>query len=71
MFKVNIKTPERRQSRRSGVFIVNFAYISHLVVVFLLLTLSTLMPAENPMFGHFLNLDSHVIWMKSALVIDI
>ena len=27
MFKVNIKTPERR---RSGVFIVNFEHISHL-----------------------------------------
>ena len=35
--KLTIKTPERR---RSGVFIVNFEHISHLVVVFLLLTLS-------------------------------
>ena len=33
------KTPERRQWRRSGVFIVNFEYISHLILVFLLLTL--------------------------------
>ena len=40
MFKININTPERRQGRRSGVFIVNFEYISHLVLVFLLLTLS-------------------------------
>ena len=55
MFKFNIKTPERRQSRRSGASIVNFAHISHLVIVFLLLTLNTLMPTENPMFGHFLN----------------
>ena len=30
MFKVNVKTSERRQWRRSGVFIVNFEYISHL-----------------------------------------
>ena len=37
--KLTIKTPERRQ-RRSGVFIVNFEHISHLVLVFLLLTLS-------------------------------
>ena len=38
--KLTIKTPERRQWRRSGVFIVNFEYISHLVLVFLLLTLN-------------------------------
>ena len=34
--KLTIKTPERRQSRRSGAFIVNFDHISHLVLVFLL-----------------------------------
>ena len=38
--KLTIKTPEWRQWRRSGVFIVNFEDISHLVLVFLLLTLS-------------------------------
>ena len=37
MFKVNnINT----RTRRSGIFIVNFEHISHLVLVFLLLTLS-------------------------------
>ena len=35
-----IKTPERRQWRRSGVFIVNFEQISLPVLVFLFLTLS-------------------------------
>ena len=35
-----IKTPKRRQWRRFGVFIVNFENISHLVVVFLLSTLT-------------------------------
>ena len=47
-----IKIPERRQQRRSDVFIVNFAYelfqclivnleqFSHIVLVFALLTLS-------------------------------
>ena len=34
------KTPERRQWHHSGVFIVNFEHISHLALVFLLLTLS-------------------------------
>ena len=37
--KLTIKTPERRHWRLCGVFIVNFEYISHLVLVFLLLTL--------------------------------
>ena len=44
MLKVNNKdtrtTPERRQLRRSGVFIVNFERILNLVLVFLLLTLN-------------------------------
>ena len=35
---LTIKTPEWRQWRRSGVFIVNFEDILHLVLVFLLLT---------------------------------
>ena len=43
--KLTIKTPERRHWRHSGVFVVNFEYISHLVLVFLLLTLSNQMPA--------------------------
>ena len=60
MFKVNnkntrceicstltIKTPEWRQWRHSGVFIVNFEHVSHLVLVFLLLTLSRQMPAGS------------------------
>ena len=38
--KLKIKTPERRQWRRSGVFIVTFEHISRLFLVFLLLTLS-------------------------------
>ena len=37
MFKVNIKDTHWRHS---GIFIVNFEHISHLVLVFLLLTLN-------------------------------
>ena len=40
MFKLTIKTPERHEWRRSGVFIINFEHISHIVLVFRLLTLS-------------------------------
>ena len=40
MFTINNKDPERRQGRRSGVFIINFEHISRLVLVFLLSTLS-------------------------------
>ena len=39
--KLTIRTPERRHWRRSGIFIVNFEQISHLILVFLLLTLRT------------------------------
>ena len=38
--KLTIKTPEWHHWRRSGVFIVNFEHISHILLVFLLLTLS-------------------------------
>ena len=38
--KLTINAPERRHWRGSGVFIVNFEHISHLVLVFLLLTLN-------------------------------
>ena len=38
--KLTIKTLERRHWRRSSVFIVNFEHISHLVLMFLLLTLN-------------------------------
>ena len=44
--KLTIKTSEWRHWRRSGVFIVNFEHISHLVLVFPLLTLSRQMPAD-------------------------
>ena len=40
MFKVKIKTPEQRQYCCSGIFIVNLEHISHLFLVFLLLTLT-------------------------------
>ena len=38
--ELTVKTPERRQWRRSGVFIVNFENILHFALVFLLLTLN-------------------------------
>ena len=38
--KLTIKIPEQRHWRRSGILIVNFEYVSQLVLVFLLLTLS-------------------------------
>ena len=45
MFKLTIKKPERCHWCHSVVFIVNFEHISHLVLVFLLLPMSRLMPA--------------------------
>ena len=46
MFKINSKLPEWPQWHRSGVFIVNFEHTLHLTV-FLLLTLSRYLYAEN------------------------
>ena len=43
--KLAIKTPKRCHWRCSGVFIVNLEQISHIVLVFLLLTLNKQMPA--------------------------
>ena len=45
--ELTIKTPEGRHWRRSSVFAVNLEHISHLVLVFLLLTLSRQMPAGS------------------------
>ena len=45
--KLKVKTPERRQWSHSGVFIVNFEQISHIVLVFPLLVLNKSMPARE------------------------
>ena len=50
--KLTLKTPEWCYWCRSGVFIVNFEHISHLFLVFLLLTLSTLFPVEVEKIPH-------------------
>ena len=51
--KLTIKTPERHHWHRSCVFIVKFQHISHLVLVFLLLTLSRKMSSgfERKLFS--------------------
>ena len=66
MFKVAVKTPERRHWRRYGVFFVNFEYILHFVLVFLLLTLNKDLPAGKsrlipswPVFMKLLNSEVH------------
>ena len=38
--KLTIKIPERRQWRRTRIFIINFEHTSHLFLLFLLLTLN-------------------------------
>ena len=48
--ELTIKTPERCHRRRSGVFIVTFEHISHLFLVFLLLTLYKYMFAGNVVY---------------------
>ena len=45
--ELTIKIPERRHWRRSGIFIVDFEHILHLVLRFPLLTLSRWIPARR------------------------
>ena len=54
--KLTMKTPERRHWRRSSVFIVNSEHISHLIPVFLLLTLSRYMLAGNNLLKNYYSL---------------
>ena len=51
MLKLTIKTPKGRHWRCSGVFIVNFEHILHLVLVFLPLTLSRKMSAGTQLIS--------------------
>ena len=48
---LTMKAPEWRQRHYSGVFIVNFEYISHLFLVFLLLTLNKVNVSREWIFG--------------------
>ena len=52
MFKVNNKDTNRRQYRRSAVFIVHFEHVSHNVLVLLLLTSNLWMPAGISKINH-------------------
>ena len=47
---LTIKIAERLQWRRSSIFIVNFVHISHLVLLFLLLTLNMSLPTGHRLF---------------------
>ena len=73
MFKVNNRNTRtrhinnRRQWRRSGVFIVNFEHTSHHVLVFLLLTLSKQMPLGRT--GLFLKASgAELLWASNILL---
>ena len=66
MFKVNKKkTPEWRQWRRSGVFIVNFEQISNLFPVFLLSTLNKSILVGKPLILNKLSTISFFIQKTS------
>ena len=49
-----MKTPERRQWRRSGVFVVNFEHVSRIAIVFPLLTLKSKCQLEGLTSGSIL-----------------
>ena len=50
--KLTVKTPERRQWRRSGVFVFNFEQILHNVPMFASLTLNKWIPAGSNLQLH-------------------
>ena len=56
--KLTIKTPKRRQWRRSRIFVVYFEHRLHLFLVFLLLTLNKYMLAAN----NFVQSINHCVW---------
>ena len=60
--KLTINTPEQRQWRRSGVFIVNFERILHLGLVFLLLTSSRQMTAGKWLLNELFRLGFCIIY---------
>ena len=69
--KLMIKTPEWRHWRRSGVFVVNFEHISHLFLVFLLLTLKKWMLAWNlvifqGILQNYLNILLEYLWKSTS-----
>ena len=68
--KLTIKTPERHQLCRSGVFIVNFEQISHIILVFPLLTLNKSIPAgilpSKKQVTTFLIYFSKTTWYKTV-----
>ena len=63
-------SPERRHCFCSGIFIVNFKHISHVILVFLLLTLSWYIFARKPCYGPLSTLEQNdVIALLSLLLI--
>ena len=73
-----IKTSERRQWCRSGVFIVNFEHISRTVLLFLLLTLNKNMTAgrvqQESIFGvtqlSFFDIKTQMRWYQRGNMAD-
>ena len=70
MFKVN----NRKTNHRSGVFIVNFEHISHLVLVFLLVTLNMQLPVGKKIKfrkDFFESIESHKYILVILLIFEL
>lgn len=52
--KLKVKTLKRRQQRRSGVFIVDSEQISHIALLFPLLTWNKYMPIGRKILSKFI-----------------
>ena len=66
--KLTIKRLERRQCRRSSVFVFNLEYISHLSIMFILLTLSMYLFARNAMIS---KINGHTISQHCFMLVNI
>ena len=69
MFKITIKTPERHQWRRSGVFVANFEHIPNLIPGLLLLTLNIQLPVGKTKFG-FWNPLMNISWKLIIVAVN-
>ena len=67
MFKVNIKDSRGR----SGVFLVNFEHVLHVILMSILLTLNRYMFSRNPRFNTTEEQNDIIVLLPSLLILNI
>ena len=67
MFKVNIKDTRGR----SGVFLVNFEHVLHVILMSILLNLNRYMFSRNPRFNTTEEQNDIIVLLPSLLILNI